>query len=287
MLKNCFKLTLMLAAALLISLTSCSKYQKLLKSNDNELKVQKAIEYYNKGDYQRTITLLNDAIPAFRGTSRAEEINYYFAMAHFKSGDYIMASHYLKTFTQGFPRSEHNEEFLFLSAYSKYKLSPRSSLDQTPTFEAIRELQSFINRYPGSKKLDEANALIDELRQKLEKKAFDSAMMYFNIRDYQAAVRTFTSLMRDFPDTQYREEAQFMIMRSHFVFAENSIEDRQLERYSNALTAYQRLLRLYPETRFLQQADTMLAIAKSQISRLETLAVERELKAQESNVTNN
>jgi outer membrane protein assembly factor BamD len=255
--------------------SSCSKYQKLLNSGDALLKKDKAIEYYNKGEYERTITLITNIMPAFRGTSFAEELNYYYAMAHYKQRDYIMAAHYFKTFTQGFPRSEHVEEFLYLSAYCRYLLSPRPSLDQTETQEAIREFQAFINRFPQSKRVEESNTRIDELRLKLEQKAFNSALMYFNIRDYMAAVTSFNNVIHGFPDTRYREEALYYIIRSHFLYAENSIQNRQLERYQKVLPAHARLVNRFPESRFKDEADRVLAAAQQQITRLEQLAANR------------
>lgn len=251
---------------------SCSKYQKLLKSDDVMLKKEKAIEYYEKGDYTRALGLLNDIIPVFRGTSHAENLNYYYAWAHYHQGDYILAGHYFRTFTTAFPRSVHVEEFLFMSAYCKYLLSPRPSLDQTPTREAIRELQAFVNRFPTSERVAQSNDLIDELRAKLEIKAFNTAMLYFNIRDYNAAVRSFQNLMRDFPDTPYREQAMFHIVRSHFLFAENSIEIRQMERYRNVVEAHRRFTNRFPDSDLMSQADRMNRTALEQIARLEQIA---------------
>ncbi len=248
--------------------TSCSKYQKLLKSTDNDLKLEKAIEYYEKGDYHRAIGLFTDVIPAFRGTQKAELINYYYAMAHYKQRDYVMASHYFKTFHQAFPTSEHAEEFLFLAAYTKYLDSPRSSLDQTTTIEAIRELQIFINRYPASERVAEANGLIDELRQKQEKKVFDLGTLYFNLRDYVAAITTYNNLIRDYPDSKYREEALFNIVRANFEYAEQSIPDRQPERFANVVEAHGRLIRIYPESRFRDQSQRMRDAAQNLIERL-------------------
>lgn len=253
---------------LFLVITSCSKYQKLLKSDDVMLKKEKAYEYYEEGDYHRALGLMEDIIPAFRGTVHAEELNYYYAMAHYKQKDYILAAHYFKTFTQGFPRSEHAEEFLYLSAYCKYLLSPRPSLDQTETREAINELQSFINRYPQSPRVEQANEHIDELRAKLEIKAFESAKLYFNIRDYMAAVTAFNNLIRDYPDTEFREEALFYIIQSYFLYAENSIETRQLERYNNVVQAHGRLLNRFPESVFITEANKMLVVSQEKITLL-------------------
>jgi outer membrane protein assembly factor BamD len=269
-----------LILVVLLITASCSPYQRLLKSDDVMLKKEKAIMYYEKGDYTKALTLLDDIIPAFRGTAHAEQLNYYYAYAHYHQRDYILAAHYFKTFTQGFPRSEHVEEFLYMSAYCKYLLSPRPSLDQTETQDAIRELQSFINRFPNSARVEQSNQLIDELRLKLEKKAFESAVLYFNIRDYTAAVTAFNNVIRGFPDTEFREESLFYIIRSHFLFAENSVETRQLERYQNVVAAHARLMNRFPESRFKTEADRMLSIAQNRIASLNN-------NGQESSAQNN
>jgi outer membrane protein assembly factor BamD len=253
---------------LVFILGSCSQYQKLLKSDDNELKFSKAIEYYEDEQYSKAITLLADIIPAYRGTARAESLNYYYALAHYKMRDYTLASHYLSSFSSAFPNSEHVEEFVFLSAYSKYLESPRPSLDQSSTMEAIRELQSFINRFPASERVEEANELIDELRFKLETKRYNKATMYLRISDYIAAATTFENLIRDFPDTEYREEALYNIILSHFEYADQSIIIRQTERFEEVLKAYQRLVRFFPESQYLANAERMRNIATNRIEEI-------------------
>ncbi len=256
-------ITLML---LVIGFASCSKYQRLLKSDDVELQYEKAVEYYYNEDYGRAIGLLTNIIPAFRGTVKAESINYYYAMAHFKQRDYALASHYFRSYANAFPRSQHAEEFLYLSAYCKYLESPRYSLDQTTTLQAIRELQNFTNKYPESERVEDANNLIDELRSKLERKRYNTAWLFMNISDYLAAATTFENLIRDYPDTEYREEAMFMIVKAHYEFAVNSIVERQEERFGRVLTAYNNLVRRYPESDYLQEATEMRDHANSTIA---------------------
>ncbi len=268
MLKNTRKYSVIAIIALMLIASSCSKYQKLLKSTDNNLKLEKAIEYYYKNDFSRAIGLFTDIIPAFRGTRNAEIINYYYAMAHYKQRDYEMASHYFRTFNQAFPQNEHAEEFLFLAAYCKYLVAPRSSLDQTSTVEAIREFQIFVNRYPASPRVEEANKLIDVLRQRQELKVYDLAMLYFNIGDFVAAATTFNVLIRDFPDTKFREEALFNITRANFDFAQQSIPEKQPERFAQVINAHNRLMRQFPQSRFKDQAERLRNNAQEQIDRL-------------------
>jgi outer membrane protein assembly factor BamD len=186
-------------------------------------------------------------------------------MAHYKIGDNIIASHYFRSFANSFPLSQHAEEFLFLAAYTKYLDSPRISLDQTATTDAIREFQIFTNRFPGSNRVEEANKLIDELRLKLEQKVYDQAMLYRNIGDYLGAITTFNNLINDYPDSDYLEEAYFQIVRSYSEFASQSIRERQEERFKKVIQSHQELLRNFPETRFKARSERLYNNAKSQL----------------------
>ncbi len=250
----------------LVLFNACSEYQRLLKSDDFELKYTRAKEYYEEENYGRAITLLNDVMPFYRGTAKGEEVSYYFAMAHYKMGDYMLASHYFKTFANTFPRSQHAVEFSFLSAYCLYLDSPRYSLDQTNTLRAIRELQRFINQHPRSDRVEDANQLIDELRYKLEKKRFRSGKLFFDISDYMAAATTFDTFNKDFPDSKYREEATFLIIKAHFEFASNSIYQRQEERFEKVLEAHRAFVRRYPDSDYVREADRMQQHAAKMIA---------------------
>lgn len=252
---------------LLLLVNACSQYQRLLQSDDYELKYEKAIEYFYEEEYGRAITLLSDVMPAYRGTAEAQRINYYYAKAHFHNGEYMLASHYFKSFVEAYPNSEHAEEFMFLSGYCQYLESPRYSLDQSSTRQAIRELQSFINRYPNSDRVSDANELIDELRYKLEKKHFEIGRMYYNISDYQAAATTFETYIKDYPDSEYREEAMFLTVKAYYEFAYNSIPQRQEERYEKAVEAFYAFESRYPDSEKIQQAANMYERATSAIDR--------------------
>lgn len=253
----------------LLTVSSCSQYQRLLQSDDHELKFNTAIEYYEEGEYGRAITLLSDVMPVYRGTAKAQRLSYYFAKAHYRNGEYTLASHYFKSYVDAFPHSENAEEFLFLSGYCQYLESPRYSLDQTNTRQAIRELQNFINRYPNSERVADANDLIDQLRYKLERKHFKIGKMYYNISDYQAAATTFETYINDYPDSDYREEAMFLTVKAYYEFASRSIPQRQEERYEKVLGAYNAFARRFPESDNIDDATRMYERATEAIARFQ------------------
>ena len=248
------KITVLGALAMLL-FPSCSKYQQLLKSNDYEEKYQMAFVYYNQGDYYRSIQLFDQVLPFYRGTDRAETIAYTYAYAHYNQKDYMLASFYFKKLTTNYPRSKYLEECTFMSAYCKHLDSPRHSLDQSSTKEAIEELQFFINKFPGSERVDEANNLIDKLREKLELKAMEMARLYYKMENYNAAITSLNNILKDFPDTDFREEVMITILKARYDYADKSIEDKKESRFKEALETYDNYIAQFPSGNYEHEAN--------------------------------
>ena len=166
-----------------------------------------------------------------------------------------LAARQFKNYYLGFGNTEKAEEALFMSAFSYYQGSPKYNLDQTNTFEAIRELQGFIDAYPTSSKVKEANAYINELQEKLERKAFEIAKAYHKTLKYKAAAVSFANFLDDFPDSDLREEANMYLLRSRAELAINSVFDKKELRLKDANTTYRLFLNTYPNSEFKKEAD--------------------------------
>jgi outer membrane protein assembly factor BamD len=257
---------IILAILLAGLLISCSKYSKVLKSNDNDLKYEVAVDLYEKGDYYRAIQLFDQLIAVYRGTERLESINYYYANCYFHQEDYLLASYYFKRFAQNYPANPKAEECMYLNAYCYYLNSPRYSLDQTNTYEAIKEMQLFINMYPQSDSIESCNSIIDELRGKLEKKATEIAIQYYKTRHYKAAITALENVMEDFPDSDNREEILYYMMRSYYHYAVNSVDEVQDERYQQAIELYNDIMYLFPESRYEKELNSMYRNATARIN---------------------
>jgi outer membrane protein assembly factor BamD len=236
---------------------SCSNHQKILKNPDNEVKYAAAMDYFEKGDYYRALQIFQTLINFYKGTKKAEKLQYYYAYCHYKQKDYMLASYYFKRFAQNYPRSEYAEEANFLSAYCYYLDSPKTTLDQENTIKAIGELQLFTDMYPRSERVEEANMLIDELRAKLQKKDFDIAKLYYKMQRYMAAITSLNTLLRDYPDSEYKEDILYFIFKSYYSYTLMSIRNKQEERYQATLDAYNELVFQYPETSYAKEIDNM------------------------------
>ena len=244
-----------ISIALLLSLTACNGYQKILKSNDTELKYEKALEFYNNQDYYKAIQLLDNLRAQTRGTDKAEDVYYYYAYAHYKNEEYILASYYFKNFVKSFPKSDKKEKSLYMAAYCKYMQAPPYYLDQSTTRAAINELDLFTEVYPNSKLVEEANKHISELKKRIEKKEYHKATMYHKMENWEAAAYSLKVFLNRYPVSKYRENALFKILDARYNYAQNSIKAKKPERYNEVLDAYDNLISEYPKSEFRAKAD--------------------------------
>jgi outer membrane protein assembly factor BamD len=238
---------------------SCSEYQKALKSDDPAVKFDVAVKQYDKKKYNKAIRLFEAIAPAFRGKPQAEKMFYLFAQSYYKTEQYYLAGYQFESFTSAYPKSEKVEEASFLGAKSYSMLSPVYSLDQTDTKKAVSKLQDFIDTYPNSAYLAEANAVLKTLTDKLEKKDFEIAKQYNTISDYKSALVALDNFISDYPGTMYKEEALFYKFDSAYNLAINSIPSKMEERLNNAKIAYTGLLKMEISAAHKQKATEMLS----------------------------
>jgi outer membrane protein assembly factor BamD len=244
---------------LLVVFASCSEYQKALKSEDVAVKFEMATKLYDAGKYTDAIRIIEQIAPAYRGKPQAEKLFYMFSMSYYNTKQYYLAAYQFESFTSGYPRSEKIEEAAYLGAKCFSKLSPIYSLDQVDTFKAIEKLQGFIDAYPNSTYLPEANKSLRELNDKIEKKVFENAKQYNTIMEYKAAMVAFDNFISDYPGTPYKEDALFYKFDSAYQLAINSIPDKMEERLNIAKAAYTNLIKFKADTKHKKVADEMFA----------------------------
>jgi outer membrane protein assembly factor BamD len=258
-------LALIFAAAVLVS---CSEYQRVLKSKDMNLKLLKANEYFDKKQYFKALPIYEELIAVYRGTARAALVYYKYAYCEFYLGDLIMANYRFDNFTKTFPNSEKAEECSFMAAYCSYTMSPRSSLDQSASYQAIDELNLFMTQYPESPLVDSCSYLLDQLRIKLEQKAFDSANLFLKTGNYKAAIVSFENALRDYPDTDYKEQILYHSLRAHYKLATNSVETKKEERMRETVKAYIKFADSFPESPLLRKAEDMYKLSQAELDKL-------------------
>lgn len=255
-----------------LCLASCSQYQKALNSEDVTFKYRVADSLYSQEKYSKAIRLFEQIAPGYRGKPQAEKMYYMYAMSTYKQKQYMMSSHLFERFVAQYSYSQKAEEAWFLMGKSYAELSPRYSLDQIDTYKAIDKLQQFINKYPESEYVAEANAIVAELNRKIEKKHFENAKQYNTIagytRDYKAAIVALDNFLVEFPGTIYAEDALYYKFDSMYNIAINSVPDKKRERLNQAKSAYEALIKLNADTKYKDKANKMLTEIENELQKI-------------------
>lgn len=254
-----------LAYLLIVSLVlfSCGEYQKVLNKGTAEDQYKMAVKMYETKKYSKALRLFEKVTPTYRGKPQMERISFMISQSNFNEENYSIAGYYFDRFAKNYPKSSKKEEAAFLSAYSYKLASPPFSLDPTDTNKALEAFQSFINTYPDSDRIDEANKHYKELRYKLQKKYFEIAKTYYrtsdyDLRNYKAAIQAFDNLLADYLGSEFKEEALLYRLKAAHDFVLKSTVRRKPERIKDAMEAYEKLKRNFPESQFMEEANKMV-----------------------------
>lgn len=253
---------------LLLAFTSCSKFSKVLKSNDFEYKLKMANNYFDKKEYRRCQVLYEELFPVFKGTPQFDDLYYRYAYAHYHMRDFITAEGLFKGYLEVFSNSDRAEEVEYMQAYCYYRQSPKAELEQTNTIKAIGMLQMFINTHQQSPRIKEAEALIAKCQAKLELKESLSAQMYYNVGQFRAAALTYTTLLNNYPDSQKGDEYKLMAIRAYFKYASLSVPSKQEERYQKVIQEAEDFQDRFPESKLLKEAERFLTLSQNNLKTL-------------------
>ncbi len=233
----------------------CGEYQKIKKSTNATFKLKKAIEYFNKEEYAKTLDLLDDIRALYRGRSQAPTIEYYYAYSLYEQKRYISAGNYFNQITRLYPNSPYIEECMYMKAFCYYKGTPMVLLDQTPTKDAIEAFKTYIKRYPKSERTEDAKKYIAEMNDKLVEKSYLSAKTYYEREFYDSAIIALDNSIKEHPNSSHREDILFMLLESRYKLAKNSITSKKRDRYNKAKEEYLTFIEEFPESRYKNKAN--------------------------------
>ncbi|MBN2012749.1 outer membrane protein assembly factor BamD [candidate division KSB1 bacterium] len=211
-----------------------------------------AMKKFKNGDYLDAKTEFRVIVLNFPGQSVVDTAQFYLAECHLKMKEYILAAAEYEKLIRMFPASKFTDDAQYKIGYANYELSPKYSLDQTYTLKAIDELQRFAEEYPTSDLVNEANKLMLKCREKLAKKEYKTGELYRKMSYYEAAILYFESVLSNYYDTDYAEDAQFWL-------AECLRKDRD---YGRAVEEYAKYLQKYPNSNRKSQVQALLKDAQ-------------------------
>ena len=249
----------LLCVALL--LTGCARdFNQVYKSDNYQYKYEYAKECFAAGKYTRAITLLEGIVTLMKGTSNGQECLYMLAMAEYNNRDYETAAEYFRKYYSSYPQGDYAEEAKFYVGKSLYMSTPEPRLDQSRTVAAITAFQEFLDLYPRAENKEKAQNYLFVLQDKLVQKELYSAQLYYDLgtffgncnkageSNYLSCIITAQNALKDYPYSSLREKFSLLLMKSKFELAENSVEEKKLERYQDAEDECYGFLNEYPES---------------------------------------
>jgi outer membrane protein assembly factor BamD len=271
---NRIKFNTLFAAIAILFFGACkSEFEKMRTSGNTAAILKKGNEYYEKGEYAKAQTMYDLIISSVRGRQDAEKVYYRYAYTHYFLEKYVSGNYYFDQFAKTYPGSEFREEADYMAAFCNYKQSPSYRLSQEATTKASDELQLFVNTYPNSERIKDANKLIDEMRTKLEKKAFEEGNLYFDLKEYQAAIQTFNNVLKDFPETNNAELISYKIILAAHDYAKNSVLAKQEERYKLAVEESENFMRRNEKSKYKKEIALINKEAKAKLKEIKADAM--------------
>lgn len=264
------KKTIYAVVFLVLLFSSCAnEFNKVYKSTDNNFKYEYAKECFAKGKYVRASTLLQGLVTMQKGSDNAQESLYMLGMSEFNSRDYEGASATFKKYCQSYPKGSYTEETRFLIGMSLYNCTPEPRLDQSQTVNAITAFQEYIDLYPDGKQKKDAQQRLFELQDKLVQKELYSAQLYYDLgqyfgnctyggNNYEACIITAQNALKDYPYSTLREKFSVLVMKSKFELAQQSVEEKKLERFQDAEDECYGFLNEYPDSKNKAMAEKFI-----------------------------
>ena len=248
----------------LYGMTSCGEYNKVLKLKDTELKYSYAKKYFDEKKYDRSAYLLTELVPYMKGSDKAEESLYLLARSYYEQKDYITSGQYFSTYFMTYPKGEYAELSRFYNGYGYYLDSPQEELDQSVTYKALSELQTFLEYYPNSERRQETLDIIFSLQEKLAKKTLMNARLYHNLgnylgNNYLSCIITAQNALKDYPYSKYKEDFHILILRSKYQQAFHSVKEKEQSRFRDVVDEYYIYIGEFPDGKFKKEAEQMLS----------------------------
>ena len=272
------KFKFILLAFVVVTLCSCkSQYELLLTSNNVDEKYEAAFNYFEKKKYSKAGALFESLSVLTEGTEKDDTVKYYWGLSNYKAKDYYTAETNFEKFVEVYPRSTFASEARYLRLDCLYKQTLRYELDQTPTYKAMNAISEYILDFPESDRLQSCRDMLTELSDRLDKKAYEAAKLYYKMEDYLASRVAFRNVLKDDSENIYREDILYYIAMSSYKYASLSVTAKQKERYLIFIDDYLNFVGEIPDSHYRKELDLVYKRVQKIMGRYTPTAHEKDM----------
>jgi len=198
-----------LVALVAIAGASCGGPYRAKKTNQPGEKLAAADALFKRGKYSQAAIEYKDFLQTFAGDDRCDYAQFRVAESYRMDEEYALAAVEYGILSTDYGYSSYVGDAFFLEAVCAFKQSPRVERDQAKSYEALERVNRFLQVFPTSPRADEGRALQREIQEKLGKKEFLSASLYFRKKHYTAALVYFDKIIDLYPATTWAARSHY------------------------------------------------------------------------------
>ncbi|MCR5351110.1 MAG: outer membrane protein assembly factor BamD [Bacteroidales bacterium] len=256
--RSTFITALAVLVSALVGVQSCkSQYDAVLESNDVDVKYKAAFDYFNSGKYARSAALFESLTLLTNGTPRYDTVMYYLGLSNYSYKDYYTAETNFDQYMTYFPQGAFAEMADFLRIDCLYRSTLRYELDQTPTYTAITAMTDYLRAHPEGANADICRHRLEELGERLDRKAYENAKLYYRMEDYKAARVALRNVLKDDAENVFREDILYYTAMASYKFADMSVPSKKKERFLVFQDDYLNFVGEYPESGYRKELDRL------------------------------
>jgi len=241
---------------MLAGLSACkTQYDHIMESSDTDLKYKAAFDYFNAGKYTRSAALFESLTLMTNGSDRYDTVLYYLGLSNYSYKDYYTAESNFDQYLSYFPQGAFSEMAQFLRIDCLYRGTLRWELDQTPTYTAITAIGEYLREHPDGANADIARHRLQELGDRLDRKAYENAKLYYKMEDYKAARVALKNVLKEDSDNIYREDILYYAAMASYKYADMSVASKKKERFLVFQDDYLNFIGEYPDSHYRKELD--------------------------------
>lgn len=275
----------------ILGLQGCkSQFDVLLNGNDVDAKYAAAFDYFNKGKFQKAAQLFESLSVLTNGTARDDTVQYYWGLSNYRFKDYYTAETNFVNFLTNFPNSPFASDAAFLRIDCLFRSTLRYELDQTPTRNTISVIEQYLVDNPNSTHRTICETMLKDLNDRLDRKAYENAKLYYKMEDYKASRVAFANILKDDAENIYREDILYYMAKSSYMYANLSVESKQRERYLTFVDDYYNFIGEYGDSSYRKELSRLYEKAQKALGRYSGAELELDEKEKDfdrSNEKNN
>jgi outer membrane protein assembly factor BamD len=159
----------------------------------------------------------------------------------------VLAINEFREFLSFYPTNARADYAQYKVGLAHFRQMRDPQRDQTETREAVKELQMFLDRYPGSSLLPEVQQKLREARDRLSESDYLVGFFYFRQRWYQGAIYRFKDVLKQDPGFTGRDAVFYHLGESLLLMKQ--------KREAEALPYFERLIQEFEKSEYLPEAQ--------------------------------